>query len=159
MSTDSWVVSLTAVAATGNVTQLYPAYAPAGIAKATAVIGNQIRTPIAGILHTMQVETDGIHGGILQIYDLSGDDAGADVSSATAITNAQLAEQITRGKAKLIFERSFTASIGAETASFGSSRKFSRGIAARFSNDGAAGTCKLNMTVEGGVKYNETAGL
>jgi hypothetical protein len=159
MSTDSWVVSLTAVAATGNVTQLYPAYAPAGVAKATAVPGDDIRTPVAGCLHTMQVETDGTNGGLLQIYDMSGDDAGADVSSASVITNAQLAAQIARGKAKLIFEKTFTSAIGAETASFGSSRKFSRGLAARFSNAGPTGTCKLNMTVEGGVKYNETAGL
>lgn len=153
----AWVASLTAVAADGNATQLYPTFCPTGTAKASASPGDQIRKPCEGKLHSLQVETDGSNGGLLQVYDISGEEAGANVSSLAVITNAQLTAMISSGKARLIFEKTFAAATGAETVGMGQFRSFAKGLAARFSNAGPTGTCELNMVVTGGYRLNEVS--
>lgn len=144
---------LTAVVATGDLTQLYPTWFPAGVLKATATPGQQIRKPTSGVLKGINVQTDGINGGIIEIWDVSGEDIGANVSTATAITNAQLVALQAEGRAKLIFSKDFTANVGP----FDTTRvNFMHGLAARYVN--AAGTCKLNLGVEGGAYLTSTAG-
>lgn len=154
----AWVASLAAVAATGDLTQLYPDFCPTGTAKASASPGDQIRRPIEGKLHSVQLETDGSNGGLIQLYDIDGSEAGANVSSLEAITNAQLTALIASGKARLVFEKTFAAATGAETVGIGQFRSFAKGLAARFSNAGPTGTCKLNLVVTGGYRLNESAG-
>src|SRR3954466_1937772 len=112
MATDPWVVSLTAVASSGDITQLYPAGGSAGVAPASATNGQLIRRPYAGAIHSIQVKPDGTNGGTLELYDINGLELGVDVSSGTAITDAVLQAAITAGKAKLIFTQSFAGTVG-----------------------------------------------
>ncbi len=160
MTTEAWVVPLTvADATTGVVTQLYPAWVPAGVAKAGSTNGQQIRCTYQGALHSIQVEPNGTDGGKIEIYDIDGADFGADVSSGTAITAAQLAVAIAANKAKLIYEQTFSGTVGSGPINAaGIFRAFMHGLAARFSNDDVAGTCKLNLVVEGGYRYTDSKG-
>jgi hypothetical protein len=159
-ATDAWVVPLTGVADnTGVVTQCYPAWLSAGVDPASATNGQIIRKPMQGALHSLQVETDGSHGGTIQIYDISGIDLGVDVSSATSITAAVLNAAITAGTAKLIYENTFagTAGSGAINAA-GIYRSFMKGLGARFIYDSGPATCKLNVVVSGGFQKVESRG-
>lgn len=142
-------VSLTGVAATGDVTQLYPLYATAGEVPASATTGQQLRSPCEGTLISLQVETDGTNGGTLELYDMAGDEAGANVSSVAAITDTQLDLAVTAKTARLIFQQNFAGSGLTPFAPIGP-RRFLKGLAARFVG---AGTCKLNLTVQGGFHY------
>lgn len=163
MATEGWVCPLTAVASTGDVTQLYPAWVSAGVAKAGSTNGQLIRRPLQGALHSIQFESDGTNGGTVQIYDIDGGMVGADVSSATAITDAQLTTAINNGWAKLIFEQNFSGTPGSQVISApGVFRAFLKGLAARFTNDAAGpgpqGSCKLNLVVGGGYDKVESRG-
>lgn len=147
-------ISLTAVTSTGNLTQVYPTWAPTGTAKASATNGQQIKGPCEGILYQVQVKTDGTNGGTIELWDANGDDAGADVSSATTVTNAQLTTLQSMGLAKLIYSQNFQA---APTTPFGiGSRAFQRGLLARFV--AASGTCELNLSVQGGFRLTTKVG-
>jgi hypothetical protein len=145
---EGWVVELTGVGATGDVTQLYPAWAAAGAVPGSATLGDQIRQPIEGQITNLQIRTDGTNGGIIELYDINGADAGADVSSLTAITDAQLDAAIAAGTAKLIYTQNFISS--PETPINMGWKGFSKGLAAR--NVGS-GLCYLNMVVNGGYRY------
>lgn len=158
MATDSWVIPLTAVAATGNLQQLYPAFVSAGIAKGTATAGQLVRQPMNGVMHSLQIKPNGADGGTIEFYDIDGQDWGADVSSADVITNAQLTTALastSSRKAKLIFTQEFAGTIGSGVANApGIYRAFMRGLAARFWNAGPTGTCTLNLVCNGGYyKY------
>lgn len=146
---DRWVCPLTLVTATGDVTQLYPAYAPTGVDPSTATTAQQVRKPCEGQLISVQVCSDGTNGGILEIYDISGADLGINVSSATAITNTQLTAAISAGKAKLILKQNFAGSGLTPWAPVGPA-SFMKGLAARAV--GVAGTCDLNLVVHGGYR-------
>lgn len=147
---DRWVVDLSIVAASGDVTQCYPTYAAAGVNPATATVAQQVRKPCEGQLISLQVASDGTNAGILELYDINGVDLGIDTSSATAITDAQLDAAIAANKAKLILVQNFAGSGLTPWASVGPA-SFMKGLAARAV--GAAGTCKLNMVVHGGYRY------
>ncbi len=160
-ATNAWVITLTSVAATGNVSQLYPVICSAGVNPATANNGDLIRKPMQGALHSLQVETDGSHSGALEVYDISGIDLGIDVSSAVVITNAQLAAAITAGTAELIFAQNFAGTSGSGTVNApGIYRSFMKGLAARFISDAGTGvgTCTLNLVVSGGFQKTESRG-
>lgn len=161
MSDNSWVIALTAVAATGNVTQCYPAWAPTGVNPATAARGEEIRHPREGQLHSFHVGVDGSNGGTLEIYDINGADAGADVSSAAVITNAQLVSLISRGLAKLLYTIDFAGTVGSGPAPYsGLYRAFARGLGMRFSNVGPTGACKVNCVIGGiGFQLQASAGV
>jgi hypothetical protein len=157
MSTNPWVQTLTAVAATGNVTQCFPAWCPTGVNPATAVRGQEIRHAQDCQLHSITVTPDGTNGGILEIFDINGADAGADVSSADVITNAQLTSLITRGLAKLIMTLDFAGTIGSGPSPYaGIYRTIARGLGMRFSNAGPTGVVKANVVV-GGCAYKLVA--
>lgn len=150
---ERWVCALTGVASNGNITQLYPANASAGVNPATATNGQLIRKPCEGTLYSMQIETDGTNPGTVQLWDINGIEIGVDVSSAAALTDTQVSDAITAGLAKLIYEQNFTASpatpIGIGYASF------QKGLAARFVG---SGSCKLNLVVSGGYRKTEKVG-
>ncbi len=147
-------VSLSFVASNGDLNQLYPTWCPAGINPATATNGQQIRGVVEGIMYSVQVETDNTNAGVIQLWDVNGADAGADVSSAVAITDAQLQTLITAGLAKLIYEQNITATgVTPPTSGF---RTFQRGLAGRFV--AGAGACKLNLVVQGGFRLTTKVG-
>lgn len=159
MATDAWVVSLSAVAATGDVTQLYPDWVSAGVDPASATNGQLIRRPYEGALHSIQIKPDGTNGGTIEIFDINGLELGVDVSSGTAITDTVLDAAITAGKAKLIFTQSFAGTVGSGVVNApGIYRGFMKGLAARFSNAGAAGACVLNLVVNNGYAKVESRG-
>lgn len=157
MATESWVVSVSATASNGNVTQLYPAYAAAGVAKSGSTLGQFLRGPIQGALHSIQVRSDGANAGVIEIYDINGEDWGADVSSGTTITDTQLDAAIAAGQAKLLFIQDVptTSGTGVVTAP-GIYRSFMKGLAARFVAGG--GACTLNLVAEGGHRRTRSLG-
>lgn len=160
MSTSPWVITLGFVAANGNVTQAYPAYAAAGVQKGgvSDVLGASIRCPVGGLLHSIEVKPDGSNAGALEIYDIDGNDAGADVSSNTAITDTQLDALIAAGKAKLLWTQSFAGTVGSGPKNAaGVYRQFSKGLGLRFV--AAAGACTVTLNVTDGFQYRTSAGV
>ncbi len=145
---EGWVVPLTGVAANGNVTQAYPAWAPAGANPAVATLGQQLRGAIEGICYSLQIATDGTNGGIIQLYDINGAKAGINVSSATAITDAQLLAMIASGDAKLIYVQNFIST--PETPINMGVRAFQFGLGLRYVG---SGSCTANLVVTGGYRY------
>lgn len=151
---ETWVITLEDVTATGNLTQLYPAWVSAG-AVPPGSPSAEIRMPTECFLRAAQVKTDGTNGGYVEIWDVNGADGGANVSSLAAITDTQLDALALRGLAKCLWNQNFTATSGASTpASFG--KQAMRGLAARFV--GSAGEITLNLEVEGGYRKIATAG-
>ena len=154
---EGWAgVTVTAVSSTGNLKQLYPNYVSAGVDPAAATNGQQIRQPCEGIMYSLQVETDLTHGGTIEIWDLNGADGGADVSSGTTITNAQLLVAQSKGLAKLVYRQNFLAT--GITPPTSTPLAFQRGLAARFVEGGPAGECYLNMKVVGGFRKTTKVG-
>lgn len=94
--------------------------------------------------------TDGTNAFTIEIYDINGMELGIDVSSAAAITNTQLNAAIAAKKAKLIFSQNVAGSGLTPFAPIGPSG-FMKGLAARAV--GNAGTCALNLAIEGGYRY------
>lgn len=157
MATEAWVCSVSGVAANGNAKQLYPAFAAAGVAKSGSTLGQLLRGPIQGALHSIQVRSDGANAGVIEIYDINGEEWGADVSSGTTITDAQLDAAIAAGQAKLLFIQDVptTSGTGVVTAP-GIYRTFLKGLAARFV--AAAGSCTVNLVVSGGHRRTVSLG-
>ncbi len=156
MSTDAWVISVSATAvSTGNLKQLYPTWAAAGAdhsnPNALPATGAYVRCPTQGALHAISVQSDGANAGTLEIWDVNGADAGADVSSADVITNTQLTALIALDKARLIYTQTIPASAGSNIVNPpGLYKSFMKGLAARFSNAGPTGACTLSLVVTGG---------
>lgn len=152
----TWIVELDGVTSSGDLTQLFPTWCPAGADPATAVPGDLLRKPCEGFMRGAQIATDGSNGGVIELWDVNGFDLGLDMSTGETITNAQLNSLITLGKAKQIWSQRFTATAGASTPSiFG--KQFVHGLAARYVS--GAGTCTLNADIEGGFRLLETAGI
>ena len=148
-----WVIQLNAVLANGNLTQLYPDSCTAGSGATTS--GTLKRSPCEGVLVNAQVEPDGVNGGELQLWDINGADAGADVDTTNVITNAQLLAMIAAGKARAIYGQKFSGATGSRLAiAYGVT--IMHGIAARYVN--AAGTLELNLVVGGGCRKTEIVG-
>lgn len=149
-------VPLTFVAASGNLTQLYPSWINDGKGNATggdpavAGPGTLLRKPCEGELISVQVSTDGTNGGTIEIWDIAGDDAGADVSQAAVITNAQAVALKAAGKARLLYTQNVVAS-GVTPPAANYQGRFMRGLAARFVS--AAGACTLNIVASGGFRF------
>ncbi len=147
---DRWLVDLTLGAASGDVQQLYPAWAPTGAAYATTSVGAQLRQPCEGQLISLQVCSDGTNGGTLELYDISGYQLGVDVSTGTAISDTVLDAAITAGKAKFILKQNFAGSGLTPWAPVGPA-SFMKGLAGRAV--GVTGTCTVNLVVHGGYRY------
>ena len=146
---DSWVCALTGVTAgTGNVTQLYPVWASAGVNPfASMTSGQVIRKPNGGSYGSITVQTDGTNGGTIELWDVSGIEISVDVSSAAVITDAQIDAAVTAGKARLIWSQNFTSTAGA-VSPWSVQQMFSKGLAARYAG---SGTCSLNIgNISGG---------
>lgn len=109
---------------------------------------NRSAAPVRRNVDSCQVETDGVNGGKLELWDVDGSDGGADVNTAAAITNAQLTAAIAKGRARLVYEQSFLGTSGARLNLAGG-MPIARGLAARFSNAGVAGTITLSIVSRG----------
>lgn len=145
-------IQLDAVVATGVVTQIFPTWAPNGqTSLVNRTPGQTVRVPRQGTLYSVQIQTDSANGGLIELYDASGDDLPVDVSTISnpTFTNAQLNTLISRGLAKLIYAQDFVANSGAATPS-APPRPFLRGLVGRFVNSGPTGYCRLNLVVTGG---------
>ncbi len=107
-------------------------------------------------MHSLQIETDGTNGGIIEIWDVNADDLGVDVSSSLTptFTNANLVSLQALNRAKLIYTQNFAATgITPPTTGY---RTFQHGLAGRFV--GAAGACTLNLVVAGGFRLTTKVG-
>lgn len=148
-----WVITLSAVVANGNLTQLYPSSCTAGSGAMTS--GTLVRSPCEGVLVNCQVEPDGTNGGEIQLWDVNGADIGADVNTLAVITDAQLLSLIAAGKARQIYGQKFSGSSGSRLAiAYGVT--IMHGIAGRYIN--AAGTLELNLVVGGCCRKTELVG-
>lgn len=149
----AWVVTITGTEADGNLTQLYPENCTAESNPATAngANGDKIRFPSSGNIISLSIKSDGTNAGRVELFDINGLDAGADVSSSNQITNEQYIAEKAQGVASLIYNQSFAASPGSVIP--GDVRKdFLRGLAGRYVG---TGTVTLNITVIGGYgKYD-----
>lgn len=162
MATDSWgAITLTSVLAAGNLTQLYPSWVSAGVAKAGSTAGQLIRRPLQGQLFSFQVmPINANSAGYLEIWDIDGGEGGADVSSATAITNAQALALVALGKAKLMFRQRIPGSANSGVLKDESIfRSFMKGLAVRYVADAGVGeTAELNVVAQGGYQKVESRG-
>ena len=137
---------------TGNLIQLYPASCSPG--SGSGLKGSQIRKPQAGITTSMQIQTDGINGGVLELWDVNGADAGADVDTLNVITAAQLNSLVARGMARILWSQNLTGSF-AEPMRSANPVNFSHGIAARFVNQAGVGKVFINIFADGGFCYTD----
>ena len=153
-----WVITLNAVLANGNLTQLYPASCTAGSGALTS--GTEVRSPCEGQLVNCQVEPDGTNGGEIQLWDVNGADAGADVNTTNVITDAQLNALVAAGKARPIYGQKFSGSSGSRLAiAYGVG--IMHGIAARYINPPAGvavGNIDLNLVVSGCARKTQIVG-
>ncbi len=148
MSTKGFVSgTITGVAANGNLLQIYPPDCPAGIAVATATPAQMIREPIEGELVGFQVQTNGSDGGVFELWDVAGDDGGADVSTAAVITNAELVVAQNKGKASLLWRQNLLGT--GVTPPCPSYFRFMRGLAARWVS---SGNCSMSGNISGGYR-------
>lgn len=144
-------VNVAGTTPTGSLTQLYPTWVAAGASLPIPPMGGPLRKPVMGEISQITIKTDQVNGGVVELWDVSGLDYPADVSSGTTITNAQLVALAAQGKAKLVWSESFTASPSAPPANLApQGMRFMRGLAARFGNSGSTGTVYLNLIIEGG---------
>ena len=147
---NSQVVTLTAVTSTGNLTQIFPAGMTAG--PGTGAPGSMKRMTSSGCLFRAEVCPDGANGGVLELWDVDGSDGGANVDTGTTITNAQLNVSLALSprRARLIYTQSFSGAGAGDVRAQSivpAGLHINWGLAARFI--GAAGTCSLNVSMEG----------
>lgn len=156
---ESWVRTIDIVTETGDLTQLYPATCTPGVNPAAATLGQWIRKPQNGALHSLQVMPDGSNGATVEFWDINGLDVGADVSSGETITNAQLVAAQAQGLARLIYKNEFTSTVGSGVANAaGVYRTILRGIAVRIWNDAPAGEATVNLVVDYGYVKTQSLG-
>ena len=142
---DTWPITLTAVASNGNVTQLYPAWCSAGAGGGTQ--GEAVRRPVDGMVAELHVLGDGTNAGTLELWDVSGVDLGADVDTATTISNAQITAGVSAGTARKILDIDIAGTDKIITNL--KNTTIMKGLAARFSNAGPTGSCNLNIQSSG----------
>lgn len=150
-----WSIDLTAVAANGNVTQLFPVWCTVG--SVTTTPGSLRRKTAEGVYKSMIITPDGVNGGKLELWDINGEEEGANINTAAVISNAQLLAAIAAGRARLIKSVLFsgTASTQIPVSTGG---PFLKGLAARFSNAGPVGACTINFYASGGARKTEIVG-
>ena len=151
---DSFTTSVTGVAATGNLKQVYSPFCTAG--SGSTATGTQKRRPVAGSLFLVEVQTDGVNGGTIEVFDINGELEGADVDTSDVITNAQLTSAIAANRAVKMFTQQFAGS-GTARLAINRGTRFSKGLALRFV--AAAGSCIVNIQWEGGQEKIWVAGL
>lgn len=158
--TQAWgPITLTAVAANGAATALFPNHVTAGAATTTA--GSQRRAQREGVLFRLEVYSTS--GGLFELWDLNGlvsETAGNNnVSLGTVITDAFITAAIAAGKARLIHTAEVTGTAGDRPQLIQNIIPFCKGLVARFSNAGPAGSATVNIVADGGFEKYEFGGL
>jgi hypothetical protein len=120
-------------------------------------MGTEKRRPKGGALVTVQVETDGVDGGMIELFDCDGEELGADVNTLDVITNAQITAGIAAGSVRKMYEQSFVGSSGARL-NIAPGTPFMKGLALRFSNSGPTGTMKATIVSDGGFMKVQISG-
>lgn len=151
---EAFTQGLSAVLAAGNLVQIYHPYCTAGSGATTQ--GTLVRKPIAGTLLRIEVQPDGTNGGVIELWDMDGNDGGADVNTSNVITNAQLVVAQNKQKAVKIWSQSF-AGAGTARLAVATGTRFANGLVARFV--AAAGTCTLNVDWGGGNMKQPICGV
>lgn len=156
---EAWApLTLSAVAANGVVTQLYPSHCAAGDVATTA--GSWRRRPTQGNLYRIEVFTSDAAGGVIELYDIAGEEEGANnnVSTGTSMTDAYLDAKIAANTAKMIWTQNFKGDAASRSALFSVHVPFLRGLAARYVN--VAGTSvQLSVVASGGYMRVQMMGL
>jgi hypothetical protein len=142
---------------TGPLTQLYPGFLQSG--SAIPGFNDTRRRPTDGCLHRFEINPQGAIGGTLELWDISGEQAGAsDVNSLTSITPAYLATQVANKKAKLLWTITFDGDDSATNKILGTKLFFAYGLAARWSNPievAGSASVTINAIVDGGYRLWE----
>jgi hypothetical protein len=153
-------LTLTEVAAAGDLTQLFPSQVTAGDAGTT--FGSQRRKASSGVLLRAEVYTvDGV-GGEIELWDVAGLTEGANnnVNTGTALTDAYLQAEIAAGRARLLWTQGFAGAVGSRYPVFNQRVPFMRGLAARFISAAPAGkTVQVSVVADGGYVKTTMAGL
>ncbi len=144
------------VAANGVATQLFPAtIIGVGYTTTTAVwppaATGLVRRPTAGKLENITVSTDGVNGGIFQIWDVCGLDRGAvdNVNDQLTITNAYL---VANGRKLWEIRLTGNAEQDYQLLMAIDHLEFYQGLACRFV--AAAGTVTVTPMCEAGFMLN-----
>ena len=152
-------ITLTAVASNGNITALFPNHVTVG--EATTTAGSQRRAQREGVLFRAEMYSE--DGGFLEIWDVNGDvseTAGNNnVSLGTVLTNAYVADKISRGKARLIYSVEISGTVGDRPQLIQNIIPFARGLAARFSNATPTGSAVINIVADGGFEKYDFGGI
>lgn len=141
------------VSATGDSTQLFPAFATPGAG--TLLRGELVRKTCEGILYRVDVDPSDAVGGYFELWDVAGQPFGAsnNINTGTALTNAYLVAEQAAGRARMIWRTDFKGDSGLTTKTFATRTVFNQGLAGRFVDTiDAVGTknVAVNVVAEGG---------
>jgi hypothetical protein len=151
-----WSISIAATAtSTGNIQQLFPDWCTVGTTATTP--GSLRRKTSEGVYKSLTITPDGTNGGLFELWDIDGEEAGANINTAAVISAAQLAAAIAAGKARLIKTVLTTGSASVQIP-ISTGGPFLKGLAARFSNSGVVGTLQFSAFVSGGCRKTEIVG-
>lgn len=152
-------LTLNAVVATGNLTQLYPASCTAGSGASTQ--GTLRRSPIEGNLYRAEIYPATGDGGVLELWDISGFITGAtdNVDTGSTISQATITALVAQNRARLIWKQGFTGDPGTAAKVFARHLPIYYGLAARFIvNSPVAQQITLSIVASGCFRYNEFLG-
>lgn len=151
--------SVSAVASNGVATQLFPTTIANSACTSTATYppaaAGKIRRPTSGTLRSMEVTSDRTNAGVLELWDVAGQDRGASNnvnSGGDTMTDAYLS-----ANGRLIAKINIDPAGGAGVPlswNLGDLH-FSKGLAARFVNGGPTGAVFLAPDVDGGFMVTE----
>lgn len=151
--------TIAAVTATGNATQLFPNDITATVSTATypPVGGGNVRRATEGVLQKIHGTSDGVNGGKLELWDVSGVDRGAtnNTNDQLLLTNAYL---LANGK---LIDTLAVNGVGSENYSMSlnlENLQFNKGLAVRFVNAGPAGSIQVSPFVTSGFMVQYIAG-
>lgn len=141
------------VSATGDLTQLFPAFATAGAG--TLLRGELVRKTCEGVLYRVDVDPSDAVGGYFELWDVAGQPFGAtnNINTQTQLTNTYVAAEQAAGRARMIWRTDFKGDSGLTTKTFATRTVFNQGLAGRFVNAiDAVGTKNIavNIVAEGG---------
>lgn len=150
----------------GDLTQLFPAYATAGSGSSAA--GTLVRKCQEGVLYRVDVDPSDAVGGFVELWDLGGrpydfSQGGGtnNINTGTTLKNAYLTAEQTAGRARMIWRTDFKGDAGLTTKTFATRVPFGQGLAARFVDSvDAVGTknITINIVAEGGFTKVGIAG-
>jgi hypothetical protein len=151
--------SISAVASNGNATQLFPNDITATVSTATypPVGGGNVRRATEGVLQKLHIVSDGVNGGLVELWDVAGLDRG---SSNNTNDQLLLSDAYLQANGKLIDTVRIT---GTGTDNYSVSLnmenlQFNKGLAVRFVNATPTGAVQVSPFVTSGFMVQYIAG-